>query len=146
MGTFLMIPGVVELGDWVLSTHQAGGFHRYLNPTLKPRKVLFSDEGTLRSLDLTTDIAENAGATVLSTGSYMQLAEVSKALADYHVNALTEDGSQIIQAVQHISTTAQDIEVVSVLKMPFILPSFWPIPKRGFIKAVYGKISESYLS
>ncbi|KAJ5540381.1 hypothetical protein N7513_008713 [Penicillium frequentans] len=74
-----MIPGVVEPGDWVLSSHQAGGFYR--------------------SLDLTTDITENTGATVLSTGSYMQPAEVAKALADYHVNALTGDGSQIIQVI-----------------------------------------------
>lgn len=46
---------------------------------------------------------ENAGATVLSAGSYMPPEEVAKSLADYHVNVLTGDGSQIVQIVYHIS-------------------------------------------
>lgn len=31
MGDFLKLCGVVGPGDWVLSTHLAGGFYRYLN-------------------------------------------------------------------------------------------------------------------
>lgn len=57
----------------------------------------------IRSLDLTTETMENAGATVLSAGSYMPPKEVAKSLADYHVNVLTGDGSQIVQIVYHIS-------------------------------------------
>jgi hypothetical protein len=33
-----------------------------------------------------TEIMENAGATVLSAGSYMPPKDVAKSLADYHVN------------------------------------------------------------
>lgn len=62
----------------------------------------------IRSLDLTTEIMENAGATVLSAGSYMNPTEVAKSLADYHVNVLTGDGSQVVQIVHHISILPEE--------------------------------------
>ncbi|CAI7633957.1 unnamed protein product [Penicillium glandicola] len=88
MGNFIKLCGVIEPKDWVLSVHLAGGFYR--------------------SLDLTTEIMENAGATILSAGSYMPPTEVAKSLADYHVNVLTGDGSQVVQIVHHISMLPQD--------------------------------------
>lgn len=62
----------------------------------------------IRSLDLTTEIMENAGATVLSAGSYMPPTEVARSLADYHVNVLAGESSQIVQVVHHISMLPQD--------------------------------------
>ncbi|KAE8352567.1 hypothetical protein BDV28DRAFT_134961 [Aspergillus coremiiformis] len=83
-GDFLRTCRVVEPHDWILTTHASGYFYR--------------------SLDLLSEILENAGASVLSAGNFMTPAEVVRALAHYHVNALTGDGSQIVQVVHHIST------------------------------------------
>ncbi|PKY05710.1 hypothetical protein P168DRAFT_341261 [Aspergillus campestris IBT 28561] len=83
MGQFLRLCRVVEPGDFVLSIHFSG------------------------SLDLMTEIMENAGATILSAGSTMPPAEVTKALGDYHINMLTSDGSRIIQVVCHITSLPQ---------------------------------------
>ncbi|KAJ5598167.1 hypothetical protein N7537_008251 [Penicillium hordei] len=120
MGNFLKLCGVIEPGDWVLSIHLAGGFYR--------------------SLDLTTEIMENAGATVLSAGSYMPPAEITKALVDYHVNVLTGDGSQVVQAVYHVSMMAQeDRECIRLNK---IIYTSEPLtgPQRAFIKAILGDV------
>ncbi|RHZ44878.1 uncharacterized protein CDV56_103207 [Aspergillus thermomutatus] len=84
MGKFLRLCRVIDPRDWVLSIHVAGGFYR--------------------SLDLTTEIMENAGATVLSGGNNMTLQEIIQALVHYRVNVLTGDGSQVVQVIHHIST------------------------------------------
>ncbi|KAI3161985.1 hypothetical protein DTO039G3_8343 [Penicillium roqueforti] len=119
-GEFLKLCGVIQPGDWVLSTHVAGGFYR--------------------SLDLTTEITENAGATVLSAGSYMSPTDVAKSLADYHVNILTGDGSQVVQVVYHISLMApEDRNRIALDK---IIYTSEPLtgPQRAFIKAVLGDV------
>lgn len=56
-----------------------------------------------RSLDLISELLENAGASVLCAGSRMTPAEVVRALVSYHANVLTGDSSQIIQIMHHIS-------------------------------------------
>ncbi|KAI9646630.1 hypothetical protein NHQ30_004626 [Ciborinia camelliae] len=120
MGEFLKLCGVIEPGDSVLSIHLAGGFYR--------------------SLDLTTEIMENAGATVLSAGSYMLPAQVASALANYHVNVLTGDGSQVVQIVCHISTmTKEDRDRIILNK---IIYTSEPLtgPQRMFIKSVLADV------
>ncbi|KAK4940751.1 hypothetical protein LTR66_014882 [Elasticomyces elasticus] len=116
MGNFIKLCGVIEPGDWVLSTHLAGGFYR--------------------SLDLTTEIMENAGATVLSAGSYMLPTEVAKSLADYHVNVLTGDGSQVVQIVHHISMLSQDYR--DRINLEKIIYTSEPLtsPQRVFIRTI----------
>lgn len=79
---------------------------------------------------------ENAGATVLSAGSYMLPAEVAKALVNYHVNVLTGDGSQVVQIVHHISLmTKEDRDCIILNK---IIYTSEPLtgPQRMFIKTV----------
>ncbi|KAI8953327.1 hypothetical protein F4801DRAFT_588256 [Xylaria longipes] len=76
-GQFLQAVGVITPGDWGLTVHSAGELYR--------------------SLDLTLEILEDAGASVLST-----------LLAKYHVNVLTGDSNQVIQIVHHISTLLRE--------------------------------------
>lgn len=83
MGRFLRLCRVVEPHDWVMSTHVSGGFYR--------------------SLDLMTEVIENAGATVLSAGNNMCQQSLNEALIHFHVTALTGDGSQVVQLVHIIS-------------------------------------------
>ncbi|KAJ5273187.1 hypothetical protein N7478_008312 [Penicillium angulare] len=120
VGKFLSITGVIEPKDWVLSTHLAGGFYR--------------------SLDLMVELFEMAGATVLSAGSYMPPAQVASSLADYHVNALTGDSSQIIQVVHAISMMKQEDR--SRICLNKIIYTSEPLtdPQRSFIKTVLGNV------
>ncbi|KAJ5971873.1 uncharacterized protein N7479_001791 [Penicillium vulpinum] len=120
MGKFLKLCGVIQPGDWVLSTHLAGGFYR--------------------SLDLMTEIMENAGATVLSAGSYMPPVDVAKSLADYHVNILTGDGSQVVQTVYHISLMApEDRNRICLEKIVYTSEPLTG-PQRAFIKTILGDV------
>ncbi|KAJ5641482.1 hypothetical protein N7490_005482 [Penicillium lividum] len=83
-GTLMRTCGMVESQDWVLTMHTSGYLYR--------------------SLDLISELLENAGASVLCAGSRMTPAEVVRALVNYHANVLTGDSSQIIQIMHHIST------------------------------------------
>jgi phenylacetate-coenzyme A ligase PaaK-like adenylate-forming protein len=67
-----------------------------------------ANDERIRSLDLTLEILENAGASVLAAGIHMAPTEASRLLANYHVNVLTGDSSQIIQFVHHISTLPRE--------------------------------------
>ncbi|KAK2483478.1 hypothetical protein H9L39_05270, partial [Fusarium oxysporum f. sp. albedinis] len=83
-GEFLKKIGIIERGDWVLSTHHGGSLYR--------------------SLDLTLEILENAGATVLAAGHQCPPPTVVQILQDFNVNVLAGDSSQIISIVHQIST------------------------------------------
>ncbi|CAG7952374.1 unnamed protein product [Penicillium salamii] len=120
MGDFIKLCGIIEPRDWVLSTHLSGSFYR--------------------SLDLTTEIIENAGATVLSAGSYMPLTEVVKSLVDYHVSVLTGDGSQVIQAVHQISMLPREYR--DRIHLEKIIYTSEPLtsPQRAFVQTVLGDV------
>ncbi|KAF5706283.1 cystathionine gamma-synthase [Fusarium mundagurra] len=83
-GEFLKKTGIIERGDWVLSTHHGGSLYR--------------------SLDLTMEIMENAGGSVLAAGHQCPTASVVQILQDFNVTVLTGDSSQIISIVHQIST------------------------------------------
>ncbi|KAL7786727.1 hypothetical protein V8C37DRAFT_391862 [Trichoderma ceciliae] len=87
-GQFLKTIGVIKPGDWALTTHCAGELYR--------------------SLDLTLEILENAGASVLSAGNFMPPHDVAKLLAKYHINVLAGDSGQIVQMVHYISTLSEE--------------------------------------
>ncbi|ESZ90465.1 hypothetical protein SBOR_9159 [Sclerotinia borealis F-4128] len=120
MGGFLRLCGVIHPADVVLSTHFSGGFYR--------------------SLDLTTEIMENAGATVFSAGSYMPHIEVVMALANYHVNVLTGDGSQVIQIVHQISKLSQEDRKRIVLNKIIYTSEPLTCPQRVFIKTIISDV------
>ncbi|RAL07450.1 uncharacterized protein BO97DRAFT_251926 [Aspergillus homomorphus CBS 101889] len=87
-GEFLRTSGVVDPHDWILTTHASGYMYR--------------------SLDLMSEILENAGGTVFSAGNFMTPDEVVRALVQYNINVLTGDGSQVIQIIHHISTLPEE--------------------------------------
>ncbi|BAE59594.1 hypothetical protein BDV35DRAFT_372926 [Aspergillus flavus] len=120
MGKLLRICGVIRRKDWVLSVHISGGFYR--------------------SLDLTTETMENAGATVLSAGNYMEPEEVVQALAHYHVNVLTGDASQIVQLACYISTLP--LERQRQIQINKIIYTSEPLTgaQRAFLHATLGDV------
>ncbi|KAF4959109.1 hypothetical protein FGADI_1987 [Fusarium gaditjirri] len=86
-GEFLKRIGIIERGDWVLSTHHGGNLYR--------------------SLDLTLEILENAGASVLAAGHQCPPATAVQILQDFNVNVLTGDSSQIISIAHQIATMSE---------------------------------------
>ncbi|KAE8380440.1 hypothetical protein BDV26DRAFT_302870 [Aspergillus bertholletiae] len=122
-GEFLSTCGVVEPNDWILTTHVSGYFYR--------------------SLDLMSEMLENAGATVFSAGNYMTPAEVVDALAHYHINVITGDGSQVIQVVHHISTLPA--EERSKINLTKVLYTSEPLTEaqRSHITATLGPVKIS---
>ncbi|KAI9042919.1 uncharacterized protein KD926_004709 [Aspergillus affinis] len=118
MGKFIRLCGVVSPRDWVLSTHVSGGFYR--------------------SLDLMTEILENAGASVLSGGDSMTLDEIIQTLLHYHVNVLAGDGSQIVRVTYHVATMSP--EVRSRLKLDKIIYTSEPLTatQQAFIRTTLG--------
>ncbi|KAJ5318120.1 hypothetical protein PENANT_c043G01237 [Penicillium antarcticum] len=120
-GQFLNSTGVIKETDWVLTSHFAGHFYR--------------------SMDLTAEIIENSGATVLCGGSYMTPAEIIKGLIDYHVNVLSGESSQIVNAVQYISTLPQEQRAkINIEKVVYTSEMLTP-NQRAFVETTLGAVS-----
>ncbi|CEL00915.1 hypothetical protein ASPCAL00507 [Aspergillus calidoustus] len=119
-GGFMRACQVIDSGDMVLTTHTSG--HLY------------------RSLDLISELLENAGASVLCAGSRMPTAEVVEVLGHYHANVLTGDSSQIVQVVHHISTLPpeqkKDIRLTKVIYTSDALTE----AQESYIISVLGRI------
>ena len=90
-----MAIGLSQLIGEAISTGTEPELHRSIEMILTT--------ATFRSLDLTTEIFENAGASILSGGNHIAPSKTIKLLQDFHVNVLTGDGSQVVQVVHHIS-------------------------------------------
>ncbi|KAJ5557144.1 hypothetical protein N7494_001059 [Penicillium frequentans] len=119
-GTLLKTCGVVESQDWVLTMHTSGYLYR--------------------SLDLISELFENAGASVLCAGSRMEPTEVVRALMHYHVNVLTGDSSQIIQIMHHILTLPDyQREQISLNKVVYTSEPLTEA-QRGHIIATLGPV------
>ncbi|KAL2190917.1 hypothetical protein L209DRAFT_24694 [Thermothelomyces heterothallicus CBS 203.75] len=118
MGNLIRNCRLIEPGDWVLTTHASGHFYR--------------------SLDLTLEILENAGASVLSAGNNMEPAEVAAALAHYRVNVLSGDGSQVVRIVRHIaSLPADERHRIRLTKILYTSEPLTP-SQRAYIADVLG--------
>ncbi|KAL2671561.1 hypothetical protein Neosp_014151 [[Neocosmospora] mangrovei] len=118
-GEFLRNTGVIQHGDWVLTTHCAGDLYR--------------------SLDLTLEILENAGASLLAAGNYMPVPRVVELLQSYHVNALAGDGSQIVKVVQYISTMKTGRDKIKLNKIIYTSEALNAVQK-AHIHAVLGPV------
>ncbi|KAJ5972719.1 uncharacterized protein N7479_002637 [Penicillium vulpinum] len=119
-GQFLNTCGVVEPHDWVLTTHTSGFLYR--------------------SLDLISEIFENAGASVLCAGSRMDAAEAVHCLINYRANVLTGDSSQIIHIVHHISTLpAEQRSEVRINKVVYTSDLMTPT-QRTYISKILGAV------
>ncbi|PYH72839.1 uncharacterized protein BO88DRAFT_422573 [Aspergillus vadensis CBS 113365] len=123
-GEFLLTCGVVEPRDWILTTHTSGYLYR--------------------SLDLLTEILENAGGTILSAGNLMKPSEVVRALARYNVNVLTGDSSQVIQVIHHISTLPVDER--KGIKLTKVIYTSEPLTdsQKRYIYAILGPAVKIY--
>lgn len=117
-GRFLRTIGLIEQNDWVLTTHSSGELYR--------------------SLDLTLEILENAGASVLAAGHHMSPASVVKLLIQYHINVLSGDSSQVVSMVHYISTlTASERDQVKINKIIYTSEGLSP-SQRAHIRGVLG--------
>ncbi|KAL0943349.1 uncharacterized protein CTRU02_201235 [Colletotrichum truncatum] len=96
-GQMLQNLGLVKVGDWALTTHCAGDLYR--------------------SLDLTCEIMENAGASVLAAGNHVAPSRTVQLLQDFNVNVLMGDGSQVLSVVHHISTMTTGREKIKLDKI-----------------------------
>ncbi|RKK67273.1 hypothetical protein BFJ69_g14644 [Fusarium oxysporum] len=118
-GEFLKKIGIIERGDWVLSTHHGGSLYR--------------------SLDLTLEILENAGATVLAAGHQCPPPTVVQILQDFNVNVLAGDSSQIISIVHQISTMSDMKKRIKIGKVIYTSEGL-SIIQRAQIYEVLGPV------
>ncbi|KAJ5375416.1 hypothetical protein N7517_007422 [Penicillium concentricum] len=119
-GEFLKICKVIEPHDWVLTTHTSGFLYR--------------------SLDLVSEILENAGASVLCAGSRMDAAEVVHTLINYRVNVLTGDSSQIIHIVHHISTLPAEQRSEIRINKVIYTSDLMTYTQRGYVSKILGGV------
>ncbi|KAL6895097.1 hypothetical protein GGI43DRAFT_429203 [Trichoderma evansii] len=119
-GHFLKTLGVIKPGDWVLTTHCAGDLYR--------------------SLDLTLEILENAGASVLSAGNYMSPRDVVKLLIKYHINILAGDSGQIVQMVHYMSTLPEEERALIKLDKIIYTSEVLTSAQRAHIKEILSPV------
>ncbi|EWC46255.1 hypothetical protein DRE_04426 [Drechslerella stenobrocha 248] len=117
IGTMIQKLGVIESGDLVLSMHTSGDFYR--------------------SLDLLTEIVENAGGSVLPGGIRMALHRVADSIAYYGVNALTGDGCQMLFIANYIASLPP--EKRSQIKIDKVIYTSDPLirEQRDLIKSIF---------
>jgi phenylacetate-coenzyme A ligase PaaK-like adenylate-forming protein len=136
-GEFLQTCRVIEPQDWVLTTHTSGFLYRYVDTSIANMcgfNILH------RSLDLISEICENAGASVLCAGSRMEAAEVVHALINYRVNVLTGDSTQIINIVHHISTLpAEQRSEIGITKVMYT-SDLMTASQRAYISKTLGAV------
>ncbi|KAJ6486946.1 hypothetical protein C8R45DRAFT_903079 [Mycena sanguinolenta] len=82
-GRLMHACGVIESGDSVLTMHTSGNLYR--------------------SLDLTTELLENAGASVFCAGHLMPHTTIVQLCVAHRINVISGDSSQILQLALHIA-------------------------------------------
>ncbi|KAF6804232.1 hypothetical protein CPLU01_16070, partial [Colletotrichum plurivorum] len=101
-GQMLRDLGLIKPGNWVVKTHATSDLYRQV---IGAEHIKISaDRAYWRSLDLTCETMENAGASVLAAGNYITPSQVVRILQDFSANVLSGDGSQIVSVIHHIST------------------------------------------
>lgn len=118
-GRFLAATGVIAPGDWVATIHSSGGLYR--------------------SLDLTLEIMENAGASMLALGHGVPPAKLVQAVADYHANVLSGDGSQVVAMAHFISGLSADQRArLQVVDKVIYTSETLTAAQAGYIRSVLG--------
>ncbi|KZL79205.1 coenzyme f390 synthetase [Colletotrichum incanum] len=117
-GRFLRNIGLATEADWVVTVHPTGGLYR--------------------SLDLTLELLENAGATVLAAGYHMPPAVVVRLITQYSVNVLSGDSGQIVSMVHYISSLSQDERAKFNINKVIYTSETLTIAQRAHIRAVLG--------
>ncbi|CAF9908884.1 MAG: hypothetical protein GOMPHAMPRED_006346 [Gomphillus americanus] len=119
-GQFLRRTGLVKDGDWLITVHYSGDLYR--------------------SLDLTSETMENAGATVLSAGHYMTNKAIVEYLQIYHVNVLSGESNQIAQIVHYISTLPKEKKALIKLNKIIFTSEVLSRAQRTLVRSVLGEI------
>lgn len=89
-------------------------------------------------MDLTLELLENAGATVLAAGHDMPPAAVVRLVTQYSANVLSGDSGQIVSMVHYISTLPPDERAkFSINKIIYTSESL-TAAQRAHIRAVLG--------
>ncbi|CAG7970933.1 unnamed protein product [Penicillium olsonii] len=120
-GRFLKTCGLVDPRDWIVTVHVSGGFYR--------------------SLDLLSEMFENADGSVLAVGHTMPINEVVDVLIKYRVNVLSGGSSAILQTLNYVASTATQDQRNS-LKLDKIIYTSEPLGRqqRDFIRSVLGPV------
>ncbi|KAI1825999.1 hypothetical protein F4861DRAFT_146430 [Xylaria intraflava] len=119
-GQFLRKVGIVTPGDWVMTIHTSGKLYR--------------------SLDLTSEILENAGASVLCAGHISPANDVIRLLGVYHANVLAGESSQVTQIVHYISTLPAEEREKFHLDKIIYTSEMLTTAQRAYIHQVLGPI------
>ena len=109
-----------------------GKFYELLKDLCQPR--------CHRSLDLTTETMENAGATVLSAGHYMTTKKVIEHLQTYHVNVLSGESNQIVEIIHYISALVKEEKALIKLTKIIFTSEILSRAQRALIRSVLGNI------
>jgi phenylacetate-coenzyme A ligase PaaK-like adenylate-forming protein len=92
------------------------------------------------SLDLTLEILENAGSTVLAAGHLTTPEEAIRIARLYHANALSGDSSQIVQLVLYISTLKPEERAdLNINKILYTSEQLTPA-QRTFVQSVLSPV------
>ncbi|KAJ6263981.1 hypothetical protein Dda_0119 [Drechslerella dactyloides] len=118
-GALIKTCGLIEPADLVLSLHTSGKLYR--------------------ALDLTTELIENAGGSVLCAGHAISMEDAKQKMEHYRANVIAGDGSQVLQFANYIaSLPAEDRAGLNVTK---VLYTSEPLTKdqRAVVCAALGQ-------
>ncbi|KAI4183017.1 MAG: hypothetical protein L6R41_005648 [Letrouitia leprolyta] len=109
---------LADSDDWVLNLHTSGFLYR--------------------ALDLTTEMLEAVGASVLCAGHLMPHEKLFEACQKYNVNVLTGDSSQILNFVHWISSLPSGTKSHFQINKIVYTCEPLPAPKRAYLSTVLG--------
>lgn len=96
-----------------------------------------------RALDLTAEVLEGSGATVLCAGSQMEQDEMVKTLIAYRVNAIAGDAGQITQLARYISTISEGKRRQLLINKALYTSEPMTPAQRSFLNSVFPGIAVS---
>ncbi|OQE29120.1 hypothetical protein PENFLA_c004G03554 [Penicillium flavigenum] len=120
MGNLVRQCGVIVPGDCVLTMHASGNLYR--------------------SLDLTSEVMENAGGTVFCAGHHMPHAEVGRLVSAFRINVICGDSSQVLQFALYVSSLPEtQREAIQINK---VIYTSEPLVRsqQAYIKSVFGDV------
>ncbi|KAJ5813809.1 uncharacterized protein N7503_000559 [Penicillium pulvis] len=120
MGKLLRQCGIIVPGDCVLTMHASGNLYR--------------------SLDLMSEVMENAGGTVFCAGHHMPHAEVIRLVSTFRINVICGDSSQILQFTMYVSSLPETQR--EAIKIKKVIYTSEPLVRsqRAYIKSVFGDV------
>ena len=94
-----------------------------------------------RALDLTTEIIESAGGSVLCAGHTLTHSKAVDACQKFHINVLTGDASQILNLAQHIATLPESTRRTITITKIIYTCEMLSRARRRFLTSVFGPVA-----